>query len=319
MELALYIQNGQTVFCPVLEGDTSWELSRNGQPGKLSFSVLADGRLNIEEGNAIRLDVDGKPVFFGFLFERSCGSDGRMKLTAYDQLRYLKNTDSYNYTELTASELIAKIAGDYQLQVGVLEDTGHKIKFRKERDKTLFDIILTALDLTMTATKNMFVLYDDVGKLTLKNISNMMLNLMIDKTTAQDYEFKSSIDSNTYNQINLYYDNSETKKQEVYLVKDSANINKWGILQMRESIKEGENGQLAAETYLSLYNRPTKSLQIKGAFGDVKVRAGCLIPTFLTAGDLVLKNYMQVEAVTHKFSQGIHLMDLTLRGGAINA
>lgn len=318
MEVVIYIQNDQTVYAPVVEGDISWEQQRRGQPGKLSFTVLVDNKLKIEEGNAVRMDVDGKPAFFGFIFERTGNKEDEIKIIAYDQLRYLKNTDSYNYVNLTAGELIAQIAADYNLRLGVLEDTGYRIEQRVEKDKTLFDIILNALDITMMGTEKLFVLYDDAGALTLKNIENMKLNLMICDETAQDYDFKSSIDSNTYNQIELYRDDNKTKKRELYVAKHTENVNKWGILRMHESIGDGVNGQAAAETYLSLYNRPTRSLKIKDAFGDISVRAGSLIPTFLKAGDQTLKNYMLVEAVTHKFSQDFHSMDLTLKGANFN-
>lgn len=317
MEVHLYIQNGQTVYEPVVEGSITWETQRKGQPGKCSFTVIADNKLKIEEGNAVRLDVKGNPVFFGFIFERSWNRDGEMKVTAYDQLRYLKNKDSYNYTNLNAGQIIQMIAGDYNLQVGILADTGQPLT-RNEKDSTLFDIILNALDLTMIYTGKIYVLYDDVGKLTLQNVEDMKLDIVIGEETAQDYDFKISIDSNTYNQIRLYYDNSDTKKREMYMVKNTENINKWGVLQLDESIEKGVDGQAVAERYLALYNQPSKSLTIKNAFGDVRVRAGCLIPVSLDIRDMQLKNYLLIESVTHKIEEGIHTMDLKLKGAGIN-
>uniref|UniRef100_UPI000A7B49F0 XkdQ/YqbQ family protein n=1 Tax=Clostridium sp. NkU-1 TaxID=1095009 RepID=UPI000A7B49F0 len=84
------------------------------------------------------------------------------------------------------------IARDYHLKTGELEDTGDRIS-RKEKDKTLFDIILNNLDLAMIHTKNLFTFYDDAGKLTLKNMENMKLDIMIDDKTAQDYDYKSAL------------------------------------------------------------------------------------------------------------------------------
>jgi hypothetical protein len=317
MEAHLYIQNGQTVYEPVVKGAITWETQRRGQPGKCSFTLIPDKRLQIEEGNALRLDADGKPVFFGFIFERSWSSDGEMKVTAYDQLRYLKNKDTYNYTDLTAGEVIQMIARDYHLKTGELEDTGDRIS-RKEKDKTLFDIILNNLDLAMIHTKKLFTFYDDAGKLTLKNMENMKLDIMIDNKTAQDYDYKVSIDSDTYNQIKLYCDNSDTKQREIYMTKHTENINKWGILQKDESIDKGADGQAIAETYLTLYNRPSRTLTIKDAFGDIRVRAGCLIPVFLDIKDEGIKNYLVIESAAHKIDEGIHTMDLILRGAKIS-
>lgn len=317
MDVHVYIQNGQTVYEPVIEGSTTWETQRKGQPGKCSFTIIPDGRLKIGEGNAVRLDVNGTSVFYGFIFERSWGSDGLMKVTAYDQLRYLKNKDSYNYVNLSVGEIVQMIAADFNMQTGALADTGYKIT-RNEPDAALFDIILNALDLTMIYTGNMYVLYDDVGKLTLKSVEDMKLNVMIDDETAQDYDFTVSIDRDTANQIKVFRDNDETNKRDVFLTKHTENINKWGVLQMSESIDKGVDGQRVAETYLGLYNRPSKSLSIKGAFGDVKVRAGCLIPVFLNIKEQQLKNYLLVESASHKIDRGIHTMDLDLKGAGIS-
>ena len=122
----------------------------------------------------------------------------------------------------------------------------------------------------MMATGKIFVLYDDVGKLSLKNVEEMKLNIMINDETAQDYDFTVSIDKDTYNQIKLFRDNDDTKKRDVFMAKHTENINKWGVLQMSESLDKGVDGQKIAETYLGLYNRPARSLSIKGAFGDIK-------------------------------------------------
>lgn len=318
MDVHLYIQNNQTVYEPVVEGSITWETQRKGQPGKCSFTLIPDFLLKIEEGNAIRLDVGGVSVFYGFIFERNWSKDGQMKVTAYDQLRYLKNKDSYNYENKTAGEVVQMIAGDYNLKTGVLEDTGYRIASRNMKDKTLFDIILDALDITMIYGGKLFVLYDDIGKLLLKDTENMKLDVLLDDTTAQDYDYKISIDSDTYNQIKLYYDNEETKKRDVYMTKHTENINKWGILQLDESIDKEADGQAIAERYLAYYNRPTNSLSVKDAFGDVRVRAGCLIPVMLNIRDLPLKNYLLIESVTHKIDTGVHTMDLTLRGAGIS-
>ncbi|WP_330697200.1 XkdQ/YqbQ family protein, partial [Enterocloster bolteae] len=144
------------------------------------------------------------------------------------------------------------------------------------------------------------------------------LNVMIDDETAQDYDFTVSIDKNTYNQIKLFCENDDSKKRDVFMTKHTENINKWGVLQMSESLDKGVDGQKIAETYLGLYNRPSKSLSIKKAFGDIKVRAGSLIPVFLDVKDMQLRNYLLVEAVTHSIDKGVHAMDLTLKGAGIS-
>ena len=175
-------------------------------------------------------------------------------------------------------------------------------------------MIQNALELTKLARKEIFVLYDDVGYLTLKNISNMKLNLLISRETAEDYEYKSSIDGETYNQIKLSYSNQDAGKDEIYMVKANDTIAQWGVLQLYEEIQEGVSGQEAAEGMLALYNKKTQSLNIQNAFGDIRVRAGCLLPVLLDLEDTKLDNWMLVEEVKHKFGKGHHSMDLKLKG-----
>lgn len=113
----------------------------------------------------------------------------------------------------------------------------------------------------------------------------------------------------------MTYDNEETGKREIYIAKDSAHINQWGILQYFDTLKEGENGAAKANALLSLYNSKTRKLKITKAFGDVRVRAGSLIPVSLNLGDIVTNTFMLVEKAVHTFNESEHWMDLTLRGG----
>jgi hypothetical protein len=216
---------------------------------------------------------------------------------------------------MTAAELIKDLASKYHLEVGEIEDTEYVIAMRVEDNQTLFDIIQTALDLTLENKKKLYVLYDDFGKLTLKNIENMKLDLLVDTDTAENFNYESSIDVNTYNQVKLFHDNEKTGKREKYQVLDSANIARWGVLQFCDSINEKTNGKVKADALLSLYNRKTRNLSVKNAFGDIRVRAGTSVSVQLDLGDIKVNNYMLVEQVKHTFKNKEHLMDLRLRGG----
>ena len=119
--------------------------------------------------------------------------------------------------------------------------------------------------------------------------------------------------------MKLTFDNEQTGKREVYLTKDSANINQWGILQYYDTLKEGENGKAKADALLKLYNQKKRRLKISGAFGDVRVRAGCSFAVKLELPDMQVKNYMVCEKVTHTFKNQEHTMELTLIGGGFCA
>ena len=319
MAVELFITNrGNTIYYPPVEDDIQIVWERTGTAGKLTFKLIDDGTFEIQEGDVVSLLVDGTKLFRGFVFTVKRTQDADVSVTAYDQLRYFKNKETYTYTK-TATELIKTIASDFNLQVGSLADTGYVIPSRVEDKKTLFDIVKTALDLTLENTKELFIFYDDFGSLTLKNLSDMKVNILIDADTAQSFDYQSSIDSDTYNQVKLVYDNKDTGARDAYVVKDSSHINDWGLLQYLDEIKEGENGQTKAEGLLQLYNQKTKTLTISNVFGDTRVRAGSLVIVQLSLGDISLNNYMLVEKCTHTFKENEHYMTLKLRGGVINS
>lgn len=311
----LIIQNGSTIYFPIVEEGIGWETARVGVPGKLSFNVVKDGIISFAEGNPVRFKWDGNNVFYGFVFTKKRNKDGTIKVTAYDQLRYLKNKDTYVYKNKTASQFVTMLATDFKLNLGTIENTGYVIGSRVEDNKTLFDMIKNALDLTLMNTKKIFVLYDDFGKLTLKNVESMKLPLIIDDETAEDYDYTSSIDSQTYNKIKLSYENEKAGKREIYIAQDSANINNWGVLQYFESIEEATGGKAKADALLTLYNKKTRNLTIQNCLGDTRVRGGSAVLVNLNLGDIILQNYLMVESVKHTFKNNEHFMDLTVRGG----
>lgn len=315
MTAQIKIQNGDNIYVPaVLEGITL-TTERYGTPSKLTFKVIDDGVLKFEEGNAVNFDYNGTPMFYGFVFTKKRDKQDVITVTCYDQLRYLKNKDTYVYENKTASELIQLIANDFNLKTGEIDDTKYKIASRVEDNQTLFDIIQSALNLTMENKKEIYVLYDDYGKITLKNMENMRVNIMIDAETAENYSYTSSIDESTFNKVKLKYDNDEEGQRDFYVKQDDENVKKWGVLQYYDTLQKGENGKAKAEALIQLYNQKTRTLQIKNALGDVRVRAGCLIVISLNLGDVVLNNYMLVESCKHKFNLDEHFMDLTVRGG----
>lgn len=319
MRAEILIDHGGTSYIPVVQEGIEWSTDRKATPGKLAFHVVGDEILKIEEGNAVRLIVDGTNVFYGFIFKRDYDKNGILSVTAYDQLRYLSNKDTYVYTNKKASEVITMIAEDFRLTTGTIEDTGYVIAQRSEPNKQLFDVIQNALDDTLMNTGKLYCMYDEFGHITLKNMESMKLPILIDEETGQSYDYGISIDSDVYNQIKLTFDNEKTGKRDVYMARDGTNINRWGILQYYDTIKEGENGQAKADALLKLYNNKVRKLKISGVLGDVRVRAGVSLLVFLKLPDITVQNYMLCEKASHTFKNEEHTMDLTLRGGGFLA
>lgn len=320
IELLIGNETGTQVCMPAVQEGIEWSTERRSTPGKLMFKVMWDDVLDFSEGSAVRLKVDGENIFYGFIFSQSRDKDRIITVTAYDQLRYLKNKDTRVYEAKTASQLVKMICDDFALNVGMLGNTRYVIPARVEENTSLFEMIENALDLELTGSGEMFVLYDDFGKLTLKNLSDMYVGsggsyLMIDEETCENFEYTSSIDDNTYNKIKLAYNNEDTGSRDVYIAQDSRNMNKWGILQYFDTLSKGENGQAKADALLKLYNKKTRNLRLTNVIGDNLVRAGSMLLVNLDLGDVKVKNFMLVERCRHIYKESEHWMDLTLRGG----
>ena len=316
MSIELLIQNGSTIYYPVVEEGVALTLERKGTPGKLEFTVIKDGVLNFQEGNPVKFTVDGTTMFYGFVFTKSRKADSvTIDVVAYDQLRYLKNKDTLTEEGLKASDLLKRLAGDFRLNLGTVEDTGYTIETIVEENQTLFDMIQNALDETLMNTKQLFVLYDDVGKLSLKNINSMKLNLLIDEETGENFSYESSIDEQTYNKIKLAFNNEKTGKRELFIAQDGEKMNQWGVLQYFEEVQTKTGASAKANALLKLYDQKTRHLTIQNALGDVRVRAGNAVVVALNLGDIITNNFMVVNRVTHTFRDNEHRMELDLIGG----
>ena len=305
-------------YIPVVQDGIMIEYYRKGQPGKMTFKVVQDELLDIQEGYRVKVQRGDTGIFFGFVFARKLDKDNILSVTCYDQLRYLKNEQIYNTTNKKASEIIKQLAEDFQLQIGDIADTGYVIPRFRAGTQTLFDLMQTAIDITTEATKNLYVLYDDYGKLTLKNINDMRVDILIDSETAENFNFASDIDKDTYNEIVLYFDNKDTHEHEISnIAYDTENIANWGLLRKIKSVNPEKpiNLDELAKAMLKRYNRVRRTLTIRNAIGDDRVRGGSSLFVKLYIDKQEINMKMLVEAVKHTYTNNAHFMDLTLKGG----
>lgn len=308
----LLIENN-AIYAPAVSGGITLKIDKSGSPSRLDFTVVKDAILDFREGSPVRLRVNGRIMFFGFVFTKYRKEKSLISVTAYDQLRYLKNKDSYIYENKKYSELLKMIADDYNLTTGDIADTGHVIERRVE-EGTLFDILANAAALTFKAAGRRFVLYDDAGSLTLRAAEDMKTNIRIDDSRMQGYEYRTSIDKNVYNKIKLSQDNFETGEREFYVLNGTNTQENWGILQYYGHLDQGANMGRDAKNLLADHNMLYRGLRLKNVFGDLSVRGGSIVYVNTDLGDIILSAEMTVESVTHRFMDGYHFMDLVLSG-----
>lgn len=312
-KMKLTIQHNNVLYEPPVEEGVKIEWERTGSPGKLTFTVLKVPGLSFSEGDPVCFYYDNKKVFKGFVFKKKRDREHHIEVTCYDQIRYLKNKYTYVFEKKTATQIIKALCKDFGLATGTMNNTAYVIKAIAEENIAALDIILDVLEDTLLNTGNMFVLYDDFGKIQVKNVANMVSTTLIYEDSAENFDYTSSIDDETYNSVVLYY-KGEDESMKIYTAHSQSKIKQWGVLRYFEEVKSPTIAQNKAKSLLKLYNKKTRELKITGAFGDVSVRGGTLIPVKLNLGDIKTNNFMLVEKVTHTFEDNQHTMDLTLEG-----
>ena len=213
----LIITHNGVAFEPPIKGDINLELERFGTPGKLSFTTIKSTTVDMsfQEGDRVIFCVadrksdgtlsDYTAMYVGYVFGKKRDKQHHIEVTCYDQTRYLKNRFSYVFENKTATEIIKSVCADFALNVGELADTKYQIPIIAEENVEAFDVILIAIEETLSNTGEMYVLYDDAGVIKLKNAVDMVSDVLIQSDTAEDFDYETSIDRETYNSIVLYY------------------------------------------------------------------------------------------------------------------
>lgn len=348
-------------------------------PAKLTFNVLKDPLLDIQEGDLVNFKVNGELIFVGYIFEKSRSKNNIIQVTCYDQCRYLKSEGYYIFDgKNSASELIIALSKDLGIKLGEITPTEYKIS-RVFDGKSYQDILLTMLKLTSINSpkipvkalnakktkslnpdkyrggysgldnvrmdkdshaertlnpekadhtfdevstdvkrKPIYVAYDDNGLLTVKELNDMVTDILIDASQVEDYEYISSIDRNTFTQILVVREakTGSDKHKEAYRTGGayaSEETKRWGVLQKVYKPDEKDlNAIEKAKIMLDKLARKTHTLRLKGCLGRTVIRPGSGIWLNFDIGDQILNELVYVQAVTHNFSNNKHTMDLDI-------
>lgn len=314
MTYQLLVYNRQTGVAQDLAPCTTsvtYTTKRTGSPGTLEFNLAASDQVNFFEGDAVQFSADGTVVFFGYVFSRSVNRWGEMDVVCYDQLRYLKASASYAFYGVTAADIIKQVAEDFQLQVGSLASTGYALPSYIQEDQTCLDIISGAVQQTLLNTGELYVFYDDAGKLTLAPVRSLISNVVLGEgSLIGEYDYKVDIDQQTYTRIKLLRPNEATGRADAYVVENSAAIGQWGLLTYSATVDASLNEaqiMAQAQAMLDFYNAPYETFSAE-SLGVVGLRAGQMI--FINLPQRNLSKYVLLEKVVHTFEQNYHTMSI---------
>lgn len=303
------VSGGYRQIPATVEGIT-WETARAGEPAKLTFTVIKDDKLAFGEGSEVNFLYGNTKVFSGLVFEKSRDKDHHIQVTCLDRTFYFKNKENYAFTGVRADQIIARIAADMGIRVGELANTQYVIPKLAISDKSMFEAMQEALDLTMIATGELYCLYDDFGYITLKHMKDMRTDLLITFDTAENFDYKTTIDDASFNYVVV-----KDSKGNIAVAQDTKSQKQWGVIQHVVDVQSGGNLQEIANNVLRCHNRVARSFNINGALGDIRVRAGSSVYVYLDLGDHICNQTLLVDRVTHTFDNGHHSMELTVIDG----
>lgn len=300
--------------CSGIVRSVTWTTNRTGTPGKLTLSGLDAKQMELNNGDIVRFSVDGSLQFYGWVFSHSHDRWGETELTCYDRLRYLKANASYAFYGQTAGDIIKQIAEDYQLTISTLDNTGYPLPSYIAQDQSCMDIIQEVVQQTLLNTGKVWVFFDDGKGLCLREAGAMMSNVLIgDKSLLTEYNYKNSIDQQTYNSVKLSRPNEATGRSDVFIAQDSETIGRWGLLQLYQTVDGADNDaavKARAAATLQYYNREIKTLSVS-TLGIPGLRAGQMIFIRIPGvPDLSTGRYVLLDKVSHTYQNDTHTMDI---------
>ena len=277
-------------------------------PGKCEFTFL--GQEVYPNGSVIQVIVNDYKFFYGYIFSNSIDGSNKISVTAYDQMRYLKNQDIIYYEGKTSAQILEDICKKNNLKCNIVDPSSWIVLPYLHDKKTMFEIIKHSIDETFQMENKLYIIRDNFGTIEHIDVSKQKTNLQIGtKSLLTEFDFKKSIDDDTYNVVKLVRDNKDTQKRDVWQVQDSNTMKKWGKLQYLYNVDEHANEEQIKElanNILEVKNRETRSLSLS-AIGFYNLKAGDGIKVKI---DNIIDEWFYLEGVKTSIKNNFAKMEL---------
>lgn len=312
-KLRVYIKSNLQVYSVVLAGEARLD-REEFCAARFSFSVLKDGKVSFNQGDAVSVKYDGEIIFYGYVFSKSRDKNEIINVVAYDQMRYLKNKRSYTRGNMRLDEIVRKIASDNALTLGDIDKTSAVLPSVAADNVSLLDVIVKACKDTRKLSGEKCILYDSGGYLNLKNEDSLNAGVMIDSSQTENYVYTDTIDNNVYNMISLYNDTKKLNLREIVTVSDKESMEKWGTLILSKKATDITNAYSEAENLLAEYNRVQREIILRGITGNVLYAPGVSLYVKMAMGDLNIDGYVRCKKAVHIFGKNLYTADLYIDG-----
>lgn len=258
--------------------NVKWTTDMNYSAGELDFDIqeVEDG-FGIKNGDTIMFDWNGKHIFKGFVFKYEFKKGKQYSVTAYDSLRYFKNTDNIVFNVSTLKQRFDRVCKYLNVPHKTIRDPKHKLSSEVENNKSYFSMLQDAIERTYLATGERYFLRDNYGTVELRQYPHLELNTIIgDQSLLTDYSLERSIEQSA-NIVRVTKSSVKNGKQQMITEQAQANnIGRWGKLvyveQTAKKLNAAQMKELAKQT-LKTKNKQSTKLKIT-AIGNVDLQAG---------------------------------------------
>lgn len=280
----------------------------------LTLNNTRNGRnyaIPFKNGGEIRVYYGTTEFFRGILFTTSIDSTGAQSLKAHDyNVSLTKNSDTVKFADKTASQILTTLCGKYGIKTGAIVNTGHVIKRFIVRGKTLFEIVIMALNVTQKATGKRYRLRNIGGLLELVEVTAQVKRLVLEnKRNIIDASFSESIED-LKTRVKL---TGGDEDKPVTVEVSAPNAEDYGIMQHYEhnsDLKSVKELRPLADQLLAELSKPKQEFNVS-AIGDIDVvSAMSVIADEAMTG---IRGTFYISTDSHKFEvNGVHTMTLTM-------
>lgn len=299
-------------------GDLCWRDSVDTLGMELSFDFPRNYR-DIEVGDKIVMNSNGNEVFRGIITDLKI-SKLKISITAFDYAFYLnKSKIIIQFTDISASQAIRQLCIKFSVPFGKIANMSTQIN-NIYKNKTIAKIIQDILIQAENELGTKYRLETRKGKLYIEEYNDLIISATFQPATnitpfnvldAIGSITKSESIQDMRNSVQVASNNEESDSI-VAEAKDEINIKKYGLLQEVISVDEKDESQAnnIAQNILDEKNKINESVSLE-LLGNDNVRAGRILEIVNTEYKLIGK-YMVTDC-THKYSNGIHKMSLTVK------
>ncbi|WP_128895030.1 XkdQ/YqbQ family protein [Longirhabdus pacifica] len=309
--------NKETVLNPIVNRIT-WSGNQDQPFRKCEINVhnTVDGKstfIDFEPGKSLRLLKDDQELFRGVIFTDQMDLQGSMSLTAYDENVYLtKNIDTKKFVNKKASDIVKQCCKEFNIPTGTIVDTTYNIPKLLLRDRTLWDMMKTALAETEDHTGKKYILSSKQGKLHLLDVAEEEVEWKLEQGVNILSASHSKSIEEMKNKIKIL--SNDNKKKPMEVVKEDASLaKKYGTMQHLQYVgmdKKKEGMKQLANQLLKQRGKVTHETHLE-ALGNEAVIAGTVVN--IQAGMTKMEGLYDVITDQHTFENGLHNMSLTIR------